>query len=289
MKYGFYPGCTLKTKAKNLEDSTIGSMAALGIRMEELSRWNCCGAVFGLSEDELLHQLAPVRNLVRAREQGFDKLVTVCSLCYHVLKRANRMMRFEPEKRKTINSFMDGNTDYRGEVKVVHVLEVLRDDIGWDKVAETVKAPLNGLKVAAYYGCTLLRPREIGLDSPDMPSVFEDLIRAIGATPVYFPAATKCCGSFQTVADPDFTARCVQDIIYSARQAGAEAMILSCPLCSFNLSRVQQAVKRASPGEDILPVFYFTQLLAVALGLAPELSHLDLNSDEAELAVQRKA
>lgn len=288
MEYGFYPGCTLKTKAKNLEDSTVASMAALGIRMGELSRWNCCGAVFGLSEDELLHQLAPVRNLVRAKEQGFDKLVTVCSLCYHVLKRANQLMRSEPEKRKTINSFMDGNTDYRGEVEVVHVLEVLRDDIGWDKVARAVKVPLKGLKVAAYYGCTLLRPREIGLDSPGTPAVFEDLLRAIGATPVYFPAASRCCGSFQVVADPDFTARCVQDIIYSARESGAEALILSCPLCSFNLSRVQQAVNRARPGENILPVFYFTQLLAVALGLAPELSRFELNPDEPELVLQQK-
>jgi heterodisulfide reductase subunit B len=287
MKYGFYPGCTLKTQAKNLEETTVAALAALGIPLTELSRWNCCGAMFGLAEDELLHQLAPVRNLVRARAQGFSKLVTVCSLCYHVLKRANRLMQREPEKRKAINSFMEGNGDYRGEVEVVHVLEVLRDDIGWDQVARRVRSPLAGLKVATYYGCTLLRPREIALDVPENPAIFEDLLRALGASPVYFPAASRCCGSFQVVSDGDFTNRCVREITDSARQAGAEALIMSCPLCRFNITRNQAAMVQAGLGRGELPVFYFTELLAGALGVAREKALFDLDSPAREPVLQQ--
>jgi heterodisulfide reductase subunit B len=282
----YYPGCTLKTKAKNLEDSAVASMAALGVRLVELSRWNCCGAVYGLAEDELLHQLAPVRNLIRAREQGFSKLVTVCSQCYHVLKRANHLMQSEPGKRKTVNSFMDNEADYRGEVEVVHLLEVLRDDVGWKNLAQVVKAPLKGLRVASYYGCTLLRPREIALDSPDTPTILDDLLTALGATPVYFPSSARCCGSYQVVADPDFTARCVREIVDSALESGAEALALSCPLCSFNLSRSQR-VPSGADGRAI-PVFYFTQLLAISLGLPPEISRFELNLDEPQHVLQAK-
>ena len=285
MDLGYYPGCTLKTKAKNLEDSAKASLLALGIRLVELSRWNCCGAVYGLAEDELLHQLAPVRNLIRAREQGFSKLVTVCSLCYHVLKRANQLMQNEPEKRKTVNSLMDEGVDYRGEVKVVHLLEVLRDDIGWKNLAQAVKVPLKGLRVAPYYGCTLLRPREIALDSPEKPAIFDDLLTAIGATPVYFPSSARCCGSFQVVSDPDFTDRCVREIKESALLSGAEALVLSCPLCSFNLGRSQRT-SHSDGGR--LPVFYFTQLLAISLGLPSEVCHFELNNDKPQLVLESK-
>jgi heterodisulfide reductase subunit B2 len=130
MKIGYYPGCTLKTKAKNLEDAALAALEALGIEVTELERWNCCGAVYSLADDDLIHHVAAVRDLVRAQEQGYDKVVTLCSQCYNVLARANLMMREDEEKRDTINRFMDEEPDYRGEVEVVHFLGILRDDIG---------------------------------------------------------------------------------------------------------------------------------------------------------------
>lgn len=288
MDLSYYPGCTLKTKARNLADSAVASMAALGVHLVELPRWNCCGAVYGLTEDNLLHQLAPVRNLIRVREQGYSRVVTICSQCYHVLKRANLLMRTDPEKRKTVNSFMDEGVDYRGEVEVVHLLEVLRDDIGWKNLAQAVKIPLSGLRVAPYYGCTLLRPREIALDSPEMPTILDDLLHALGATPVYFPASTRCCGSFQVVADPDFTARCSREILDSALLSGAEALALSCPLCSFNLGSSQKGLSELHSDIRVVPVLYFTQLLAISLGLIPEVCRFELNYDEPRLILQSK-
>lgn len=288
MDLSYYPGCTLKTKARNLENSAIASMAALGIHLVELPHWNCCGAMYGLVEDELVHQLAPVRNLIRVKEQGYSKVVTICSLCYHVLKRANLLMRDEPEKRKAINSFMDEEMDYNGEVEVVHLLEVLRDDVGWKNLTQAVKVPLNGLKVAPYYGCTLLRPREIALDLPETPTILDDLLKALGATPVYFPSSTKCCGSFQVVADPDFTSRCAREILNSASLSGAEALALSCPLCSFNLDNSQRELTQTQSDFRGIPVFYFTQLLAISLGLGPEICYFEENYGEPQLVLQAK-
>lgn len=130
MKVSYYPGCTLKTKGKNLEDAAVASMTALGIDFEELPRWNCCGAVYSLADDDLIHQVAPVRDLIRVMEQGSQKVVTLCSMCYNSLTRANLLMRENEEKRKTINDFMDEEMDYHGEVEVVHFLNLLRDEIG---------------------------------------------------------------------------------------------------------------------------------------------------------------
>jgi heterodisulfide reductase subunit B len=169
MKISYYPGCTLKTKAANLEAAAVASLAALGIDVEEIDRWNCCGAVFSLTADDLIHQVGPVRNLIRARDQGADKLVTLCSMCYNTLARANRIMRNDLVKRDTINRFMDDEADYAGEVEVVHLLTFLDQEVGWERIRGKVKVPLAGLRVAPYYGCTLQRPAEVGM-SPSAAS-----------------------------------------------------------------------------------------------------------------------
>lgn len=131
MKVSYYPGCTLKTKARNLEDTALAALNVLGFELDELPRWNCCGAVTSLASDDLLHMLAPVRDLIRAKEQGSDKLVTICSMCYNTLARANLVMREDAVKRDALNQFMDEEPDYAGEVEVVHLLNFIRDEVGW--------------------------------------------------------------------------------------------------------------------------------------------------------------
>ncbi len=268
MKIGYYPGCTLKTKAKALEDSALAALEALGMEVEELERWNCCGAVFSLADDDLIHHVAPVRDLVRAQDQGFGRVVTLCSQCYNVLARANLLMREDEEKRDTLNRFMDEESDYLGEVEVVHLLDLLRSDVGWDALRERVKAPLAGLRVAPFYGCTLVRPAEVALDGGARASVMHELLEALGAVPVEFPAAEECCGAYEVLVNPDEGLQRAGQVVDSAREHGAEAMVLSCPLCEYNLGRRQKDL----PGEaDELPVFYFSQLLAAALGCDTDL------------------
>jgi heterodisulfide reductase subunit B len=280
MDLSYYPGCTLKTKAKSLEDPAIASMAALGINLVEIQRWNCCGATYSLADDDLAHHLAPVRNLIRVSEQGNNKVATLCSFCYNALKRANLLMQNDQEKRKTLNDFMEEEKDYNGEVEVVHVLQVLRDEIGWANISEKVKVPLHGLKVAPYYGCTLLRPQEVAIDDVERPTILGKLMAAIGAEVVDFPFATECCGSFQIVSNPDFVTQRAWDILSSALRREADALVLTCPLCNFNLSQRQQELRQKYSDFQGIPIFYFSQLLALALQLDPQLCHFELSYGE---------
>lgn len=268
MKVLYYPGCTLKTKARNLGDTAIASMSLIGVELEELSRWNCCGAVYSLTDDDLIHQVAPARVLIRALEQGGGKLVTLCSMCYNTLARANLIMKYDEEKRDTINNFMDEEEDYHGDIEVTHLLSFLKDEIGWGKLKEGVKTPLTGLNVSPYYGCTLQRPREVGIEAPGSFELMSDFLRALGANVINIREADLCCGSYQVLGNPEAAGIASSVIVNAARKAGSDALSMSCPLCEFNLGKKQ----------DELPTYYFTQLMAIALGAAKEEWHLELNN-----------
>ena len=288
MSLAYYPGCTLKTKARNLEEPAVASMEALGFKLDEVPGWNCCGAVYSLADDDLIHQVAPVRNLIRVKKQGKTELVTLCAFCLNSLKRANVLMREDVEKRDTLNDFIDEGIDYGGEVKVVHLLEVLRDDIGWEALSQKVKLPLQGLKAAPYYGCTLLRPREIAIDNVEDPAILRDFLKALGAGPVDFPESTRCCGSYQVVSSPGDIAEYARPILNSALSHGAEALVLTCPLCDYNLDRGQKELIKKGSGFKEMPLFYFTQLLALALGLGPQVCRFELNHGNPESLLREK-
>ncbi len=277
MKIIYYPGCTLKTKAKNLGDTAVDSMALLGIELEELSRWNCCGAVHSLTDDDLIHQVAPVRILVRAMEQGGNKLVTLCSMCYNTLARANIIMRSDEEKRDTINNFMDDEEDYNGEVEVIHLLSYIKKEVGWKNLKEKIKVPLKGISIAPYYGCTLQRPREVGIEEPGSFKLMTELLETMGAAVKQIREADLCCGSYQILANPEAAGSASAKIIQGAKKAGADALSMSCPLCEYNLGKKQGG----------LPTFYFTQLLALALGVDEKDCHFELNH-ESSLELLRK-
>ncbi len=288
MKLAYYPGCTLKTKAQNLDRSAMAALEALGVEALELPRWNCCGAVFSLADDDLIHHLAPVRNLIRTMESGCDTLVTLCSQCYNTLARANLLMREDAEKRDTINRFMTEEPDYAGEIEVQHYLSFLRDSVGWEKLRAAVEVPLEGLKVAPFYGCTLLRPNEVAIDGGPSPRLFDEFLAALGAEPTRFSAATECCGSYQCLIHADAESERAAEVLASAERAAADALALSCPLCEYNLGTRQGAVLEGREGLAPLPTYYFSQLLALALGLDPELCRFDLNQPPALQLVQER-
>jgi heterodisulfide reductase subunit B len=278
MKVTYYPGCTLKNAASNFEESALCSLNQLGATVEELNKWYCCGTVFSMATDDLIHHLAPVRNLIRVKESGSDTVMTMCAMCYNTLKRTNERMKNEPESLEKINNFMtEEEVNYEGDVKVVHLLELLRDDIRFDAIARKVVKPLNHMKIAGYYGCLLVRPREIGIDDPEHPTVLEDLLSALGADPVDFPYKVECCAAYQTVDKPTMVAERTNQILTSARGNGAEAVVVSCPLCAFNLDHRQKETAREYPGFKHMPVLYFTQVLAIALGCPEETLGFDLH------------
>ncbi|RJS90300.1 heterodisulfide reductase, subunit B [Candidatus Bathyarchaeota archaeon] len=283
MRFAYYPGCTLKTTARNYEDSALASARALGMELLELPRWNCCGTVHALAKDDVMHYLAPIRVLVRVEDmnregilEGNYRLVTLCAMCYNTLKRANGVVKEDPDRMRKLHDIMEREQPYEGKVEVLHLLELLRE-MGFEKVAERVERPLTGLRVAPYYGCLLLRPRGFGIDNPDSPRVMEDLIRALGGEVVEFPYRARCCGSYHTVERKDIVAEAAYKILSQAREMGAEIVALACPLCSFNLSERQDEVEREFPGFRKIPVVYFTQLMALAFGLGEDVCGLDQN------------
>ena len=200
MKFSYYPGCTLKTKAKDLDAYGRRSAEALGITLEELPEWQCCGAVYPMAKDEIATKLSSVRALVSARELGND-LVTLCSACHHVIKRVNGDMQNDDNVRLKVNNYLQLETPYEGETKVLHYLEMLRDVVGFDELKKKVVNPLKGRKIGAYYGCMLLRPsKEMQFDNPENPTIIEDFIKAIGGTPVIYPFRNECCGGYETAS-----------------------------------------------------------------------------------------
>lgn len=261
MTYAYFPGCTLKTKGKDLDIWARACAEKLGFSLEELPQWQCCGAVYPMAKDEIATRLSSVRALVAAQEQERD-LVTLCSACHHVIKRVNGDMRQDETIRDRVSRYLGTEVPYAGETNVLHYLEILRDRVGFDELAKKVVAPLTGKKIGAYYGCLLLRPgKEMGFDDPENPRILEDFIRAIGAEPVIYARRNECCGGYCTMEDKGFAAKQVDKIMDNATAQGAQMLITACPLCMYNLK------ENASNG---LPVYYFTELLAQALGIKEE-------------------
>jgi len=259
MKFSYYPGCTLKTKAKELDKYGRSSAAKLGVELEEIENWQCCGAVYPQAEDEIATKLSAVRALDAAKQSGQD-LLTLCSACHHVLKRVNNDMAENEYIRFRANNYLKLEKPYQGETNVIHYLEMLRDSVGFDNLKKAVVNPLKGVKIAAYYGCLLLRPSGVmAFDDPESPTIIEDFIRAIGATPVIYSQRNECCGGYIAMEDKGAAQKRVDAIIASAQAAGADMIITACPLCMYNLDANATAHK--------LPVKYFTELLAQALGV----------------------
>lgn len=254
MTYSYFPGCTLRNKAKDLDRWARKSAEALGFTLEELDTWQCCGGVYPLGSDEIASKLPSVRALNASKEKGQD-LVAVCSACYHVLKRVNDDMRNVADIRQRANNYMEN--DYAGETKVLHFLEVLRDVIGFDTLKEKVVHPLTGRKIGAYYGCLLLRPGNVmAFDDPENPKILEDFIRALGAEPVVYPYRNECCGGYISLQEKDMSEKMCRRITESAASFEADCLVTACPLCKYNLDKAGK-----------LPIVYFTELLAEALGV----------------------
>ena len=257
MKVSYFPGCTLKNKAKELDVYSYKCAEALGVTLEEIQDWQCCGGVFTTARDEVATKLSSVRALKEAGQKE-QPLVTVCSACHNVIKQTNHAMQNDKEFAQKVNRYMADETPYKGETEVYHYLELLRDVVGFDKVKEKVVNSLKGKKVAAYYGCLLLRPGKVmKMDDPENPTIMEELIKAMGADAVVYAKRNECCGGYIAMESPELAKKNSNAVVENAKAAGAEMIITACPLCRYNLIK---------NGADI-PVVYFTELLAEALGV----------------------
>lgn len=274
MEVLYYPGCSLKNTYPEFEKSAYAACRELGIKLLEIPEWECCGVNPSLATDNVMRHLGAIRSLINAQEKGreveTDVVVIICSMCYNVLKRVHLILKEEPDTLENVNAFIDDQPDYVPRLKVMHFLSILKE-IGFEKIEEKVDKPLTGLKVAAYYGCALLRPNKpkgIPIDNPEHPTILENLVRSLGAEPVEFPFKAECCGNYHIVFEPGIVEMRTKKIIGSARSARADIIISSCPLCTYNLRHGNETLN----GSKRVPIVFFTQLLALALGVESHLS-----------------
>lgn len=269
MKYAYFPGCSLHSTAREYGLSTREVANALGIELLEIPDWICCGATPAHITMHLLSLALPVKNLLKAKAMDSYEVVTCCAACFSRLKIANEFMEHNLEHRDKVNKIV--GQEYKGEVKVRHFLDILVNVFGLKSLSERVVDKLSGLKVACYYGCLLTRPPEITqLDDLEEPHLMDDLMKTIGVEPVSWPYKTECCGASFSLTKTDIVLKLSSDILQMAYDEGAEAIVVACPLCQSNLDLRQTAINQKFKKNFQMPVFYFTQLVGLSLGIDPK-------------------
>lgn len=267
LTYSYYPGCSLHASAKEYDESTRGLFKALRIGLVEVPDWLCCGATPAHNVDELLSLSLCAKNLALAEEVPGD-LAVACAACFSRLKVTQHKLADSDDKRRQVEYAIAGQVNLAKPVK--HLLEILARDFGLDRLAEAVRKSLSGLKVACYYGCLLTRPPEVPqLDCTEAPTIMERVIGAVGAETVAWSHRLECCGANFTLSRPGVVLKLSSEILASAKAAGADCLMVACPLCHGNLDIRQKEIEEVTGERFDMPVFYMTQLLALAVGVAP--------------------
>jgi len=269
MKYAYFPGCSLKGLGRAYEESLLPVLRHLGVELQELDDWNCCGATAYMSVDENRAAVLASRNLALAENNGSTELLAPCSACYLVLNKLQHHITEFPDLRSTVQTALQrAGLAYRGTVRVRHPLDVLVHEIGLDVIREKVVRPLRGLKVAPYYGCQIVRPYAT-FDDAHQPTTMDRLLTTLGAEVVSYPLKTKCCGGSLTGTVPEAGLRLSYILLKEALRRGAHVVATVCPLCHFNLDAYHEEMERRW-GPVRIPTVYFTQLMGLAFGLEPQ-------------------
>ena len=270
--FAYYPGCSLETMATSYHMSAVEVAERLDVSLVEIDDWNCCGATAYSHVDELLAEVLCARNLALAEKEEQLNLVAPCSGCFKNLYFANDHMREDADLMEHLNFALEAdNLSYAGTVTVHHLMDMFVDEIGLDAIREKVVDPLEGLRVAPYYGCQMTRPRKPGQSLTDIetPRFFEGLIGALGATPVDYPYRMRCCGASLIATSRKAALSMLRDLLQDAVDASAQVIATSCPLCQINLEVYQSEVNRELGTDFSMPILYFTQLMGLALGVTP--------------------
>ena len=275
MKYAYYPGCSLTGTAKECEESIQAVMRALGVEWTELEDWNCCGAAIATGASYLLSLALPARNLALAERADSD-LVTGCSRCFLNLIRAKHYMQHNANVREDVNAVLaEAGIQYSGTVRLRHLLDIIISDVGLDRVRERVTRPLDGLRVAAYYGCCQGMWTYAQFDSVEDPHCFDQLLATLGAEVVDYPLKTACCGGTLSMSKRAVGVKLIGDLLAAA--GDADCIITACPLCLFNLNSFQNDAGRAMGSHFNIPVLFLTQIMGVAFGLSEKALGLQRN------------
>ncbi len=275
LKYAYFPGCSLQSSAVDYNRSILSTCTELGIELRELEDWNCCGTTAVTSTNLLLSYLLPARNLALAEEEGLD-LAVACNSCLVTHRRVTGCFSLDisPLANKIRSSLHKIGRTFRGRVQVRHILDILAEDLGFEGLAGKVKRRLEGLKVVPYYGCQYSRPGA-QLKEAEMPESMDQILDLLGVEVKEYSRKTKCCGGVLMTTKPEIAAALVNELLEEAADRGADAIVVTCPLCQMNLDIYQGDVNARFGRSYNLPVVYFTQLLGIALGV--KLVELDVH------------
>ncbi len=278
-KVAYYPGCALEGSGGPYDRSTRALVKALGLEMTELEDWNCCGAMEVKNIHPMLQTYMSARNMaIAAEKMGCDTVMAPCNGCYHNLKKAEYECATDAGTMQTVQELARKADDpvYNGEVRTLHLLEWLMEELGPEGIKTRIKRSLNGVRIANYYGCMYTRPRQIfpekdqgpGSESTHKPHFMDDLLAAAGAVNVDFPLKTACCGGAHTLSDSDTSTQLVLNLLQAAEECGAEIIATECPTCHSGLEMHQIRAEQVFGIKTGVKIVYFTQLLGIALGLS---------------------
>jgi len=270
MEYTYYPGCSLESTAVGYDKSVRAVFRALGLTLEELEDWNCCGATIYMSVKETISLAISARNLAMAERTGRD-IVVPCSACFTVLKKTKRFLAEKPELREKVEEALSvGNLKYRGTVEVRHPIEVLINDVGLESLSAKCANRLDGLRIAPYYGCQIVRPERAFDDDGDDPVYMDRMFEALGAETVEYPPKVRCCGGMLMTTFGEVAEKLTFELLRCAIDNGADCIVTVCPLCQANLELYQDRLSERFGTDARITVVFFTQLLGLALGCSME-------------------
>ncbi|MGB2983823.1 MAG: CoB--CoM heterodisulfide reductase iron-sulfur subunit B family protein [Candidatus Bipolaricaulia bacterium] len=288
MNYAYFPGCSLHSTAKEYDLSTRAVFRALGIGLEEIPDWVCCGTTSAHSTSKALSHALPAKTLASVNPEA-DGVVVPCIACYSRFRITNAAVREDPKIRADVASIV--GTPYDGTVAVKHPLDVIVNDLGLDTLKAKVTKELTDLRVASYYGCLLVRPPELTAfdDDPENPTSMDDLVTALGAEAVDWPHKTNCCGASLSFTRTDVALRLSHDILSMAAHADCDCIAVACPMCQSNLDLRQREINRKYGETFDIPILYFTQLIGLALGMGPRELGLTLHTVSPKKLLKAKA
>jgi succinate dehydrogenase / fumarate reductase cytochrome b subunit len=269
-RFAYYPGCATHGLAKDVDIATKKVAEVLGIDLVEIPDWSCCGGGFLDEYDEISHISINLRNLSKVEKMGLEKMVTPCSVCLHSHRLASYRFKEEENLRKEVTKRLtSANIKYEGKASAEHIVWILVKDVGIETIKKYVKRPLSGLKVAAYYGCQILRPEQImGFEKAYKPRSVESLIEAVGATPITFPQATTCCGFPLMGSNPKGGLKLAYNVLKGAKDNGADILVHPCSLCHLQVDITQYKIKSEFNVPWVMPAIYITQLIGLAFGFS---------------------
>ena len=268
-EYAYFPGCSLEKMASSYHQSAMETTKKLGIKLKELEDWNCCGATTYFFIDELLAYTLCARNLAIAEKTGLD-VVAPCSACYKNMYFTAAHLKKDPDLAEHVNfALEEDNLHFNGNVNIKHLIEVFANDLSTEEIQSKVSRPLEGIRVAPYYGCQIVRPQK-EKENVEQPQFFEKILSAIGATPVNYPLKMRCCGGSLILSSRTAALSMVRNLLQCAVDSQATVIATACPMCQVNLEVYQQQVNLEFGTNFSFPVMYFTQLIGLAFGIKPK-------------------